>query len=125
MRGFRIPAAAVAAALLGGCGDPPTQADRAELIGTWNPDDGSGRTVRFSDKGVFDYLYYTGTVLELDWKLERKGRVALTSANAVTTRCQYKVEGKSLTIDDGAKNSCIGPAVTPPSPMPTAFTRVE
>lgn len=109
--------------LLVACSDPPIEADRAELIGVWNPDDNSDRRVEFKPDGVFDYLYDPMITLRLDWKLERKGRVTLTSGNGVETTCSYKVTGNTLAIDDGSGKSCIGPSVTPPSPMPVKYTK--
>ena len=107
------------------CSDPPTEADRAELIGVWQPDDGSGRPIEFKADGVFDYLYSEGTVLRLDWTLERKGKVSLVSGNKVTKLCHYDIEGAKLSIDDGSGAECVAPGVTPPSSMPKAFTRAS
>lgn len=108
--------------LVAGC-TPPTEADRAELIGLWQPEDGSGRTVEFKADGVFDYRYAKGTTLRLDWTLDRRGKVSLVSGNGVTKVCHYTVTGKSLSIDDGSNGECVSPGVTPPSPMPRRFTR--
>ncbi|MGD9912920.1 MAG: hypothetical protein AB7S80_02480 [Rhizobiaceae bacterium] len=125
MRSWPRNAALCLAVLVASCGDPPTEADRAELIGTWNPEDASGRPIEFKADGVFDYRYDPVTVLRLDWKLERKGRVSLTSANGVTLTCYYAVEGNALSIDDGSGKTCVSPGITPPSPMPTKFSRAS
>lgn len=123
MRRATLPFLALLA--LAACSDPPTEADRAELIGVWRPDDGSGRTVEFKPDGVFDYAYDTGYILRLDWTLDSKGKVSLVSGNKVTTVCYYEAKGDKLSIDNGSGGACVGPGVTPPSPMPTTFTRAS
>lgn len=110
---------------LAACAPAATDADRAELVGLWQPDDKSGRTVEFKADGVFDYIYDKGYTLRLDWKMDTKGKVTVTSANGVAKTCHYTVTGDKLAIDDGAGGTCVGPGVTPPSPMPNAFTRAS
>lgn len=115
-------AAMILLAVLSACGDPPTAEDRAELVGIWQPEDGSTQTVEFKPDGVFDYRYFA--TLRLDWELVRKGEVRLVTVDgSVTLTCHYTIEGDRLRIDNGSGETCVSPGVTPPEPMPLAFRK--
>jgi hypothetical protein len=111
--------------LVTACAPAPTEADRADLIGTWLAADNSGKTVVFTREGVFDYNHTPGYIFRLDWTLDRKGKVRLVSGNGVEVVCYYTVASATLDIDDGSGGSCTGPGYTPPVPMPLKYTRVQ
>jgi hypothetical protein len=108
--------------------NPATEEDRKALTGLWAPDDGSRHTIEFKPDGVFDFVYDTGppsrTVLRLKWTLDAKGEVDIRGDDGARWKtCRYSIAAGKLTIDNGDGAGCLQPAVTPPVPMPTAFTR--
>jgi hypothetical protein len=110
--------------LLSSCAPAPTAEDKKAIEGLWRPEDGSAHEVSFGDTGVFDYQYNSNAVLELGWELRTKGKLVIKATDgAVVRTCYYTIEAGTLTIDDGARNACIEPAVTPHEPMPQTFHR--
>jgi hypothetical protein len=108
--------------------NPATEEDRKALAGLWVPDDGSRHTVEFKPDGVFDFVYDAGppsrTVLRLKWTLDTKGKVDIRGDDGERWKtCRYSIEAGKLSIDNGEGVECLQPAVTPPVPMPKAFTK--
>ena len=125
MNGRPLVLVALSASLLS-C-KPATDEDRTALTGLWIPDDGSRPMVEFKADGVFDFVYDVGpprTVLRLKWSLDTKGKVEIRGDDGARYKtCRYSIEAGRLSIDDGDGRECLQPAVTPPVPMPKAFTR--
>jgi hypothetical protein len=121
-----VPVALLGSSLLS-C-NPATDEDRKALTGLWIPDDGSRHTVEFKPDGVFDFVYDAGppsrTVLRLKWTLDTKGEVDIRGDDGARWKtCRYSIAAGGLTIDNGNGAECLQPAVTPPVPMPKAFSR--
>jgi hypothetical protein len=121
-----VPVALLGSSLLS-C-NPATDEDRKALTGLWIPDDGSRHTVEFKPDGVFDFVYDAGppsrTVLRLKWTLDTRGEVDIRGDDGARWKtCRYSIAAGRLTIDNGNGAECLQPAVTPPVPMPKAFSR--
>jgi hypothetical protein len=104
----------------------PAAADDKPLLGTWMAVGQPGKTLEFRDDGMFRYVYNPSpppTVLQLRWKTGWFGKLTLSQENGGGGRsCSLKVDGDSLTIDDGSGGSCIP---NRPVKMETRFTRVK
>lgn len=109
---------------LAGCGTPSTREDRVALLGLWAPTDASGTTVTFHGDGVFDYLY--SAIFRANWELGNKEEIKFSGeGGSYLWTCYYKIEGATLTIDDGHGQTCFTPQATPPHPMPLTYTKVQ
>jgi hypothetical protein len=101
-------------------------ADDAKLAGLWTSLDQPGKMIEFSADGTFRYLYDLTpprAVLQLKWKLGWFGKITLSQENGAGARsCAYKVEGDTLTFDDGSGHSCIP---NEPVKMAQRFTRAK
>jgi hypothetical protein len=92
-----------------------------------DPDDGSRHTIEFKPDGVFDFVYDAGrprVIWRGTWVLDTKNKVEIRGHDGARYKsCRYSIEGAKLSIDDGDGRECMGPAVSPPVPMPKAFTK--
>jgi hypothetical protein len=114
---------AIALALVG-CGAPSTPEDRVALVGLWAPTDASGMTVTFHEDGVFDYLYFA--TFRANWELGNKGEIKFSGeGGSYPWNCYYKIEGATLTIDNGQRQTCFTPQATPHRPMPLTYTKAQ
>ena len=106
-------------------GSFPAAAQDDKLIGLWEAAGQPGKTAEFRADGTFRYIYNPTpprTVLQLKWSRGWFGKLTLAQENGDGARsCSYKIDGDTLTIDDGG-GSCMPHR---PVEMPTRFTRVK
>jgi hypothetical protein len=104
----------------------PAVADDPKVVGLWTSLDQPGKMIEFSADGTFRYLYSLTSpraVLQLKWKLGWFSKITLSQENGAGARsCTYKVEGDTLTFDDGSGHSCIP---NEPVKMAQRFTRAK
>ena len=104
----------------------PAVADESQLLGLWQAVEQPGKLMEFGQDGTFRYVYDTNpprAILQLRWEAGSFGKVTLSQENGAGSRsCSVKVEGDSLTIDDGSGQSCIP---NQPVEMLTRFTRAN
>jgi hypothetical protein len=97
-----------------------------KLIGLWQAVGQPEKMMEFGQDGTFRYVYSTAApraILQLRWKAGWFVKVTLSQENGAGSRsCSVKVQGDSLTIDDGAGQSCIP---NRPVEMLTRFTRAK
>ncbi len=119
-RRFRYLAALL---LVTACAPQATEADRAALIGIWQPTDGSIHALEFRADGDFDFIPAQGVVHRQAWSLPSKGSVTLTpyDGGAGPTTCTYSIAADVLTIGDGDK-TCLRYAAYEVD-MPRTFKR--
>ncbi len=97
-----------------------------KLVGLWQAVEDPTKMMEFSQDGTFRYVYSPAApraILHLRWKAGWFGKVTLSQENGDGSRsCSVKVQGDSLTIDDGSGRSCIP---NRPVEMLTRFTRAR
>ncbi len=97
-----------------------------KLVGLWQAVGQPENLMEFGQDGTFRYVYSAAApraILHLRWKAGWFGKVTLSQENGAGSRsCSVKVQGDSLTIDNGAGQSCIP---NRPVEMLMRFTRAK
>ena len=89
----------------------PAEAQQHQLVGKWESVDQPGKWAEFLANGEFHYRYGTGPTpitLQIYWKTGWSSALTLGSKDGQSVRsCKYRIEGDTLTIDNGSGKSCI------------------
>ena len=117
--------------LLVACGgERATEADRKALIGIWVPAEKfkpgfslvkDGLVVIHAD-GNFDFQEREGYIARRSWTLTSKTTLQLVSGNDVKTSCSVKLEGSTLTFNDG-QTPCSASELDPLRKMKLKFVK--